>query len=103
MVWVGITLAGCTHLHVFVTGAGTSVRYRGAIFLLYVRLFKAAVGSDFVLMDDNARPHRANSVDEFLESEDIAGCGVQPDLHPIEKVWAIAIHNHSHSTSKARK
>ncbi|GFU91696.1 transposable element Tc1 transposase [Trichonephila clavipes] len=25
----------------------------------------------FLFMDDNARPHRANLVDEFLESEDI--------------------------------
>ncbi|GFU86762.1 transposable element Tc1 transposase [Trichonephila clavipes] len=30
-----------------------------------------AYGRDFLFMDDNARPHRANLVDEFLESEDI--------------------------------
>ncbi|GFT93767.1 hypothetical protein TNCV_2111581 [Trichonephila clavipes] len=37
-------------------------------------------------MDDNARPHRANLVDEFLESEDIKRIpwpANSPDLNPI--------------------
>ncbi|GFW49120.1 hypothetical protein TNCV_467481 [Trichonephila clavipes] len=29
------------------------------------------MGAEFLLMDDNARPHRANIVDECLQSEDI--------------------------------
>ncbi|GBN36424.1 hypothetical protein AVEN_112991-1, partial [Araneus ventricosus] len=33
----------------------------------YVRLFRGAVGPEFILMDNNARPHRALLVDEFLE------------------------------------
>ncbi|GFT86677.1 DDE_3 domain-containing protein [Trichonephila clavipes] len=28
-------------------------------------------GAEFLFMDDNARPHRANIVDECLQSEDI--------------------------------
>ncbi|GFV48402.1 hypothetical protein TNCV_3026721 [Trichonephila clavipes] len=31
----------------------------------------SAMGVEFLLRDDNARPHRANIVDEFLQSEDI--------------------------------
>lgn len=39
---------------------------------LIVRLYSAAVGPDFVLMDDNARLHRAVLVEGYLESEGIA-------------------------------
>ncbi len=35
----------------------------------YLRLFQGAVGPEFILMGDNARPYRALLVDEFLESE----------------------------------
>ncbi|GFX00812.1 transposable element Tcb1 transposase [Trichonephila clavipes] len=33
-----------------------------------VRLYAATVGPTFVLMDDNARPHRADIVDDYLKS-----------------------------------
>ncbi|GFW88061.1 uncharacterized protein TNCV_217331 [Trichonephila clavipes] len=33
----------------------------------YVRLFRGAMGAEFLFMDDNARPHRANIVDECLQ------------------------------------
>ena len=35
------------------------------------RPFLSAVGPDFALMDDNARPHKTVLTDAFLESEDI--------------------------------
>ncbi|GFW04488.1 uncharacterized protein TNCV_878571 [Trichonephila clavipes] len=37
----------------------------------HVHLFRGAMGAEFLFMDDNARHHRANIVDECLESEDI--------------------------------
>ncbi|GFW65313.1 transposable element Tc3 transposase [Trichonephila clavipes] len=43
-------------------------------------------------MDDNARPHRANIVDECLESEDITRMdwpAYSTDLNPIEHVWCM--------------
>ncbi|GFX91899.1 transposable element Tcb2 transposase [Trichonephila clavipes] len=46
-----------------------------------------AYGRDFIFMDDNARPHRANLVDEFLESEDIKRIPWPKLINPIENLW----------------
>ncbi|GFX49902.1 transposable element Tcb1 transposase [Trichonephila clavipes] len=45
--------------------------YRDVILEQHVHLFRGAMGSEFLFTDDNARPHRANIVDECLQSEDI--------------------------------
>ncbi|GBO03371.1 hypothetical protein AVEN_182259-1 [Araneus ventricosus] len=90
MVWAGIMLEGRTPLHVIERGTVTGMRYRDEILEPYVRHFRGAVGPEFILMDDNARPHRALLVDEFLESEDIRRTdwpARSPDLNPIEYVW----------------
>ncbi|GBN92178.1 hypothetical protein AVEN_271006-2-1, partial [Araneus ventricosus] len=63
MVWAGISLGGHTDLHVFHGGTLTGVRYRDEILDPYA----GAIGSDFILMDDNARPHRAVVVEDYLE------------------------------------
>ncbi|KFM62520.1 hypothetical protein X975_12149, partial [Stegodyphus mimosarum] len=63
----------------------TSQIYRDVILETHVRLFRSAMGAQFVLMDDNARPHLANIVSECLQSEDITrmdGPAFSPDLHP---------------------
>ncbi|GFU08578.1 DDE_3 domain-containing protein [Trichonephila clavipes] len=44
-------------------------------------------GVEFLFMDDNARPHRANIVDECLQSEDISrmiGQYTHRTLNPID-------------------
>ncbi|GFV97549.1 hypothetical protein TNCV_2040571 [Trichonephila clavipes] len=49
-----------------------------------------AVGPTFVLMDDNARPHRADIVNDYLEREEIARMAwpvYSPDFNPIENLW----------------
>ncbi|GBM94229.1 Transposable element Tcb2 transposase [Araneus ventricosus] len=71
MVWAGIMLDGRTPSHLFERGTVTGVRYRDEVLEPCIRLFRCAVGPEFILMDDNERPHRALLVDEFLESEDI--------------------------------
>ena len=50
----------------------TAVRYRDEVLEPIVRLYAAAVSPAFVLMDDNARPHRAALVDDYLDGEGVA-------------------------------
>ncbi|GFV66111.1 uncharacterized protein TNCV_1649231 [Trichonephila clavipes] len=59
-----ISLGGHTDLHVFHGGTITGLRYRDEILDPYVRPYAAAIGNDFILMDDNARPHRARIVEK---------------------------------------
>ncbi|GFV68321.1 transposable element Tcb1 transposase [Trichonephila clavipes] len=89
LVWGGIILGSRTDLHVqSVTMTGHI--YRDDILEQHVRLFRGGMGAEFLFRDDNARPHRANIVDECLQSEDITRMdwpAYLPDLNPIEHVW----------------
>ncbi|GFT44786.1 transposable element Tcb1 transposase [Trichonephila clavipes] len=58
MVWAGVSLGYRTDLHIFKRGSVTTVWYPYEVLKPIVRLYAAAVGPTFVLMDDNARPHR---------------------------------------------
>ncbi|GFT23716.1 transposable element Tcb1 transposase [Trichonephila clavipes] len=65
LVWGGIILGSRTDLHVqSVTMTGHI--YRDVILEQPVRLFRGAMGAEFLFMDDNAHPHRANIVVECL-------------------------------------
>ncbi|GFT26849.1 transposable element Tcb2 transposase [Trichonephila clavipes] len=71
-------------------GSVAGDRYCQEVLLPLVRLFRGAIGPDFIFMDDNARPHRTLAVEELLESEDITQMdwpAYFPDLNPIEHVW----------------
>ncbi|GFU74820.1 transposable element Tcb1 transposase [Trichonephila clavipes] len=88
-VWGRIILGSRTDLHVqSVTRIGRI--YRDVILEQYVRLFLGAMSAEILFMDDNVHPHRADIVDECLQSEDITrmeGPAYSPDVNPIEHVW----------------
>ncbi|GFX34374.1 transposable element Tcb1 transposase [Trichonephila clavipes] len=68
----------------------TGHSYRYVVLEQHVRLFRGAMGAEFLFMDDNTRPHRANIADECLQSEDITRMDVPAysrDLNPIKHVW----------------
>ena len=64
MMWAGISRCGRTYLYIVMTGMMTGVRYRDEILDVYARPYACAIGTHFILMDDNARPHRTRVLDE---------------------------------------
>jgi hypothetical protein len=71
MVWGGISYDGSTDLYVIRNRSLTGIRYRDEILAPIVRLYAGENGNDFILMDDNATPHRARIVNEYLQQETI--------------------------------
>ncbi|GFT48062.1 transposable element Tcb2 transposase [Trichonephila clavipes] len=90
LVWEGIMLGSRTDLHIFDAGSVNGTRYCNEILLPYVRLFRGAMGLQFLFMDDNAPCHRTVAAEQLLESEDIERrdwTARSPDLNPIKHVW----------------
>ncbi|GFU02172.1 DDE_3 domain-containing protein [Trichonephila clavipes] len=65
-----IILGSRTDLHIQ-SVTMTDHTYRNAILEQHVHLFRGAMGAEFLFMDDNVRPRRANIVHECLQLEDI--------------------------------
>ncbi|GFW92237.1 transposable element Tc1 transposase [Trichonephila clavipes] len=90
LVWGGIMLGSRTDLHIFDAGSVNGTRYCNEILLLYVRLFRGAMGLQFLFMDDNAPCHCTVAAEQLLQSEDIERMdwpARYPVLSPIEHVW----------------
>ncbi|GFU66741.1 transposable element Tcb2 transposase [Trichonephila clavipes] len=86
----GISIDGRIDLYIIRDGPLTARRYRDEILRPIVVLYAAAIGDDFILMDDNCRPHRANLVEDFLFEKGIVRMELpacSPDMNPIEYVW----------------
>ncbi|GFU69597.1 hypothetical protein TNCV_1351561 [Trichonephila clavipes] len=64
-------LGSRTDLHIFDAGSVNGTRYCNEILLPYVRLFRGAMGLQFLFMDDNAPCHRTVAAEQLLKSGDI--------------------------------
>ncbi|GFX20748.1 transposable element Tcb2 transposase [Trichonephila clavipes] len=71
-VWGGIMLGSRTDLYVFDAGSVNE------ILLPYVRLFRGAMGVQFLFMDDNAPCHRTVAAEQLLESTRLAARTLPP-------------------------
>ncbi|GFW20826.1 transposable element Tcb2 transposase [Trichonephila clavipes] len=83
-------LGSRTDLHIFDSGSVNGTRYCYEILHPYVRLFRGAMGLQFLFIDDNAPYHHTVAAEQLLESEDIERMDWPArslDLNPIGHVW----------------
>ncbi len=89
MIWAGIHYEGKTPL-VVPDGNVNAVVYRDILEYHCLPHARRVYGHNFRLQDDNARPHRAAAVREFLEAEGVEQLpwpACSPDMNPIEHAW----------------
>ncbi|GFX59493.1 transposable element Tcb2 transposase [Trichonephila clavipes] len=66
LVYGGIAIDERTHLYIIRDGPLNARRYRDEILRPIVVPYTTAIADDFILMDDNCRPHRDNMVEDCL-------------------------------------
>jgi hypothetical protein len=66
MVKAGISAHGRTDPHIIENSKLTAVRYVNEIFDVHIHMYAGAVSPDFILMDENARAHRAHITNGYL-------------------------------------
>jgi hypothetical protein len=90
MVWGGVCSTARTDLHVFPRGTMNSTVYVTDILEQYMVPLALFIGDNFIFQHDNARPHSAKIVSEYLDEVGIASMqwpASSPALNRIETVW----------------
>lgn len=91
MVWGAFSFHQRTNLYI-INGNLNAIRYRDEILRPLVIPCLRAIGNRAVYQDDNARPHRARIVNDFLLQNNVTRMdwpAYSPDMAPIEHAWDV--------------
>ncbi|GFX61386.1 transposable element Tc1 transposase [Trichonephila clavipes] len=81
-------LGSRTDLHIFDAGSVNGARYCNEILLPYVRLFKGAMGLQFLFMDDNAPCHRTVAESRRLAARTLPPVTIRELRLALQDEWA---------------
>lgn len=88
--WLSIILSGRNTLHIFAAVIVTSQQYCTEVLLGHACIFSGTVSSDFLIIDENAHPHKTDNISDKTvgkESETMTWSAYFSDFNHIENIW----------------